>query len=356
MRKQPHNSIFFRQWLMHAFFYWAATVGYECFIYYLKLLKHGNYLWHQDGSPTTVWDRFYEMNRYQYNWLWALFFTFGVELLRAKLYSQKKFSMFVFSTIATGIIWSLVKAGYANLKFKQALELTNIFNVDTIVNFVAYAIIYAVVREFVAQKLYKKEIRLVKSESEISALKAQVNPHFFFNTFNYVYGTALHENALKTAKAIEMMTEMMRYTMSIMQDDLVSLAHELRFVKNYVELQLLRLPERPNISIDIDLPDENKATGMIVPMLIVPLLENAFKYAISIEENCFIKFGIELKDSQLQLKIENSIPVHQISREGLGTGINNVRRRLKLLYPKRHLFEIRERPGLYQVQINVPLE
>lgn len=356
MNNGEQIKIFLKQWLPHAFVYWLVTTGYVCSIYYLSLLRNGNYLWHEDGSPTSVWDRFYEMNRYQYVFFWALLFTLLVELLRSRFYSQRKFPLFVVATAIVGILWSLIHAIYSNIKFNTDLTFGNIFNVERIVNFLAYAIIYAVAREFITQKLYRREVRLAKSESELSALKAQVNPHFFFNTFNYVYGTALQEKAFKTAKAIEMMTEMMRYTMSVMQDKLTPLTYELRFIQNYVDLQLLRLPDRSNIMIKVNLPNGDQANGMIAPMLIIPFVENAFRYAIRIEEDCFIDLKVYREVDQLRVEIKNSIPANESTEESLGTGINNVRERLKLLYPKSHYFNISQTDKIYQVEIKIPIE
>lgn len=348
---------FTKRWLIHALIYWAVTVGYYCFDYYLRIKKAGKYfIFYEDGSPLTVAKQFYNMNRYEYEWLKAILFILMVELLRKYLYDKKKFALFIFSCFASGATWSLMLKGRDHIKFNQSFTIGNTFIVDIITDFALYAIIYAVSIEFISQKLYKKEIRLAKSKSELNALIAQVNPHFFFNTFNYVYGTALQENAINTAKAIEMMTEMMRYTMSVMQEKLVPLVDELHFITNYINLQLLRLPKNKNIEIEFNFPKQTEIRGLITPMLIIPLVENAFKYGISIDHKSFVKINITIVENQLNLHIENSVPIKTEIEAGLGTGLKNVKERLKLLYPRNHHFSNHQTENDYRIEISYPIQ
>lgn len=346
---------FTKRWALHALIYWAIKVGYYCFDYYLRIKKNGKYfIFYEDGSPLTVAKQFYDMNRYEYEWFKAILFVLMVELLRKYLYNKEKFALFIFSCFVGGTIWSLMLRGKHNLKFNEPFTFGNTFVLEIITNFALYAIIYAVSIEFITQKLYKKEVRIAKSQSELNALVSQVNPHFFFNTFNYVYGTALQEKASNTAKAIEMMTEMMRYAMSVTQEKLVPLSEELHFITNYVNLQLLRLPKNESISISINIPKAN-LNGMITPMLIIPLIENAFKYGISIDHKSFIKITISTSENKLTLNVENSIPPTTIHK-GFGTGLSNVKERLRLLYPRSHHFSINHTEDHYRIEISFPIK
>ncbi len=340
---------FIKVWLLHSLLYWVGTNGYTLAIYKIKLLRYGNYLWHEDGSPTTVWDRFYEMQVYSYIWAFSLIFILLVELVRTKFYQPKKFHVFVFAVIGAAIIWSTLNILYHNLKVNAGYSWTTTYYIEY---FILYAIIYAVCREFIEQKLYIKDVRKIKAVSELNALKAQVNPHFFFNTFNYIYGTAMLENAPKTAKAIQMMTEMMRYTMSIAQEERVPLKDEIQFIHNYIELQQLRIPEKSNISLNILFPESIPSQAMIAPMLITPLIENAFKYGISVDKNCYVNIKVFITVNRLNIEIENSISSTTPAR--LGTGIKNTEKRLKILY-KNAVFSHHEQNNTYKVMLNIPI-
>lgn len=205
--------------------------------------------------------------------------------------------------------------------------------------FTGYVLVYAVIRNYLYQVVFKKQLKLQKIKNELDALKAQLNPHFLFNSLNYLYGTALNEKAETTADGIERLSGMMRYTITGTHENFVSLKEEFKFIDDYLTLQKARLPTSDSIKISIQIPS-SLPDALIAPLIILPFIENAFKYGISMDEQCFINIVIEVGSNKLLIDISNSIVYGPIKIKGNNTGIKNTIKRLKLLYG--HNYNLRQ--------------
>ncbi len=183
-----------------------------------------------------------------------------------------------------------------------------------------------------------KEInRLLEQErtsSELSFLKAQINPHFFFNTLNNIYALTLI-NVEFSRIAIHQLSRMMRYLLYDTQNALTLLSQETDFIKDYISLMQLRLTEATQVIFEVPalLNDIH-----VAPMLFLPFVENAFKYGVSTTRPCTIKVLIRQHENKLFLEVHNTIVAGQQGSldEYRGIGIQNTRRRLNLLYPGKH--------------------
>ena len=200
----------------------------------------------------------------------------------------------------------------------------------------------AVIQEWLKTDAHKKEIEREKLNTELLFLKSQVNPHFFFNTLNNIYSLAV-TGSENTAPAILKLSSIMRYIISDAQMDSVPLESEVTFIKHFIDLQLVRLTDKVRVDFTIDGSIENK---MIEPLLFIPFVENAFKYGVSTKENTEIIFHLKVSDKRIIFSASNKI-VHteNISKETTGIGINNVKRRLALLYPGKHDLQIYNNSG-----------
>lgn len=198
-----------------------------------------------------------------------------------------------------------------------------------------YIFIYALIRNYFYACSIKKDIQLSQSRHELDALKAQLNPHFLFNCLNYLYGTALREKAGQTAEGIDELSEMMRYTISGIHQNTVPLQNEIDFIAHYLKLQQARLPQKDSIKVNIVLPQQVPAL-QIAPLVLVPFIENAFKYGISMDEPCFVEIKISIDDTTLNMAAGNSIVAKPIEITGNNTGIKNTLKRLSLLYPGKY--------------------
>jgi hypothetical protein len=193
-----------------------------------------------------------------------------------------------------------------------------------------------------------------KTQAELDALKAQVNPHFLFNTLNNLYGTALAEDSPRTAESIHQLSGIVRYVMEEANSARTDVQRELRFIDDYVELQRMRIPRLDNIRILVDtFWDEQPAE--VMPLLLNPLIENAFKYGISIQYPCFVEIRLRIEDGLLTFSTRNSIvPRTQLERS-TGLGLKNVQKRLALAYPGRHEFAVSEADGVFIVSLTIKL-
>ena len=176
--------------------------------------------------------------------------------------------------------------------------------------------------------------------SELSFLKAQINPHFFFNTLNNIYALT-HIDAEISRKAIHQLSRMMRYVLYDTQNSTTLLSQEIAFIKDYIDLMKLRLTDV--VKIDFSTPTALKDMG-IAPMIFLPFIENAFKHGVSATQPSYINITVNQKDTTIELNVVNTIIKDQNNNleEGSGIGLNNTRRRLDLLYPGKHTLLINE--------------
>lgn len=193
-----------------------------------------------------------------------------------------------------------------------------------------------------------------KHAAELSYLRAQINPHFLFNTLNSIYSLAIAKSDL-TSMAIVKLSGMMRYIIQDADKDFVLLSREVSYISDYIELQKLRLGYTTNISYNIlgEIKDEK-----ITPLVLISFIENVFKHAVNPEFTSFINIVIELrKNSKLDMRIvNNKMEGHDTSTVSMGIGIKNSRKRLELLYPSKHELVINDSKDHYSVSLILDLK
>lgn len=208
----------------------------------------------------------------------------------------------------------------------------------------------------------KEDIHVLKKElgqshANLDFLRSQINPHFLFNALNTIYGTAIQEKAERTCEAVERLGDMMRFMLQENTKEKISLARETDYLNNYISLQKLRTDSNPIVRIDADIePQEN--TVQIAPMLLVPFVENAFKHGISLREPSHIKITLDMKGHMLYFDVSNSKHTRQENdpeKNNNGIGLENVKQRLKLLYPAKHELIIRETGKEFFVHLTIQL-
>lgn len=194
-----------------------------------------------------------------------------------------------------------------------------------------------------------RRLQQEKLETELSYLRAQINPHFLFNTLNSIYALAI-EKSEYTATAVVKLSGMMRYLISESNRHFVSLEKELRYISDYIELQKFRLGGTVNIVYSLN---GNVAGHEIAPLVLITFVENAFKYGVNPEEFSAISTSIEIGGDRLILKVENNKVTTRSKSEVSGLGIHNTRHRLDMLYPGRHRLHIREDEDKYSVYLEI---
>ena len=188
-----------------------------------------------------------------------------------------------------------------------------------------------------------------RAKAELAGLKAQINPHFLFNTLNSIYSLSV-EKSPKTPEAIVKLSGMMRYVLTESVSETVPLNIEIDYIKQYIDLQKLRLTDL--ISVDFEV-DEFSDTIMIAPLLLEPFIENAFKYGVSVTEPSFIKISLKFSQSEILFMVINRIC--NSKADGAQLGIRNVSQRLQLLYKQNYKLQFGEVDDTYQVKLQIPI-
>ncbi|WP_113651967.1 sensor histidine kinase [Pedobacter namyangjuensis] len=206
---------------------------------------------------------------------------------------------------------------------------------------------------FIHSARQKEQLKALKEQqlmSELTYLKAQLQPHFFFNTLNNIYGLALKQSK-DTAPLVAKLAEMMRYMLYKVDEKLVLLKDEIEFLRNYVAVENIRY--RSAIKIDFDVQGIDSGSK-ISPLLFLPFIENAFKHGIAEEENeGFVHIVICKTGDELTLDVANSVAATKVNIGGIG--LTNVKKRLEILYPGKHKLEIAKTERVYQVNLTLDM-
>lgn len=198
----------------------------------------------------------------------------------------------------------------------------------------------------------KKDIEYQKTLAELSFLKAQINPHFLFNTLNNIYLLAIKKSE-QTPEAILKLASMMRYVLSDAKEETVPLEKEIEYIGKYIDLQKMRLTE----SVKTDYTVSGYCHNLqIAPLILIPYIENAFKFGISTHGESHIAVSIAIADKQLVLRTSNLIHNKEnIIVESNGIGLVNAQRRLDLFYENKYELKIDEDNQNYVVYLELQL-
>jgi two-component system LytT family sensor kinase len=188
----------------------------------------------------------------------------------------------------------------------------------------------------------KLEREVVQKSAELDQLRTQVNPHFLFNALNTLYSVSLKENAETTAVGIQKLGDMMRFMLNENNQDFIPLSSEIEQLENYILIQRMRLDESQDIEVSVNIQYPEKQI-FVAPMLLNPFVENAFKHGISFRSPSWIHITLSFDSDRLYFKVHNSL--HKIldfdtERNNNGIGLENVKKRLAIIYPDKHNLEI----------------
>ncbi len=190
-----------------------------------------------------------------------------------------------------------------------------------------------------------------KLESELSFLKSQINPHFFFNMLNNLYALTL-ENSKAAPGVILKLSDLMRYTIYDGKESAVLLGQEVIFIENYLELQKIRLHKKSEITFQQNISNPKLA---IPPLLFVIFLENAFKHGVeTLRDNAIVDLQLTEKDGLIKFYVLNNYDHEERQKTG-GLGLENIKRRLKLLFGATYKLEIVDQENTYRVYLTINL-
>jgi len=199
----------------------------------------------------------------------------------------------------------------------------------------------------------KMNILKENATAELQLLKAQVHPHFLFNTLNNIYSFSLNRSPL-AAPLVLKLSDTLRYMITECESPLVPLEKELKMLSDYISLESVRYGTRLNVAMNTTGDASDKK---IAPLLLIPLVENSFKHGTSqMLEKPWIKMNIHINETDLEFRLTNSKPGELNERNGKnGIGLKNVQKRIQLLYPGKHELRVYNAQYSFDVYIRVPL-
>ena len=288
----------------------------------------------------------------------------NIELLLPTLGNRKRILFYLLSLITIIILFAWINYNFFDnwsaKVFPDYFFISYFTFREIVLFFIVYIIITMLLKlskswflvSWLQKELLEKEKQ--KTVVELKALKAQINPHFFFNTLNSIYSMALDKDDRLPGTVLQL-SDLMRYFLYVSRDNFIPLEKDLTVVKEYIALQKLR----SNAQLDI----ETKISGeisdqQIAPLLLITFLENAFKHgAKGSSGNTFIKLDIKVEKNKLNFTLENNKGIIDEVNTGdhNGLGLENVKRQLELLYPGKHLLNIKDEQDRFVVALQLSL-
>lgn len=214
---------------------------------------------------------------------------------------------------------------------------------------VIFCFAVGMLNEAYRQRMAREEVEYERNKAELSLYKAQINPHFLFNTLNTIYGLLITHSD-KTEATLERFINLTKYMYNNANHEYISLVEEVEYIGQYIDLQKLRLNEFADVRFTHRVEDEAMS---VPPMMLITFVENAFKYGISSNEPCFIHIRLNQQGDTLCFEVDNSVfeREHKNSKQ---MGIENCRKRLSLLYPDRHRLDLgRDKDNVFRVRLEL---
>jgi LytS/YehU family sensor histidine kinase len=177
-------------------------------------------------------------------------------------------------------------------------------------------------------------------------LKSKINPHFLFNVLNSFYAKSLEYNVPELADGIAKLAELMRYMVYETNEDKIALDKEIKHLKNFIQIYQLRMAEDDEVYINFEIKGATENIN-ISPMLLIPFVENAIKYGIDLKTKSVIDISLEVAQNKLSFKVTNTLHqgIYGLADAPSGFGLDNLKKRLAILYPNSYTLETKEEKG-----------
>jgi len=228
------------------------------------------------------------------------------------------------------------------------------FSFDCITLLIAFLFgaLLHVALNYIALLKQKDELLSRQVAAELNLLKAQVQPHFLFNTLNNIYSLA-QSGSRQTPEMIAKLSDLMRYFIDDSPKDQVPLSTELEFVNNYLELEQIRMLHPLQVKLHVD---GNISNVKIAPMLLMPFIENVFKHGVDkTEKNNELHAEISVSNGRLVYKVVNSLHCINCNGQSKGFGLMNLRKRLELLYPGQFYLDTKKQDHQFMAELQIPV-
>ncbi|UYZ61518.1 sensor histidine kinase [Hymenobacter weizhouensis] len=337
--------------------------------------KRNQLAWYRALVHLAVWTTFVYLNvQYLRNWLpanklpahlgaiWAFALAHALLLMAAtygnslyllpRLYFNRRYGAYFLLLLAAVVLTCCLKVQLDGLFLPASFPLLFSFGhyltpLPFLLTFLILASWERIMEEFARRQVRTEQLEKAKAEAELRWLRAQINPHFLFNTLHNIY-SLIHFNSAKAGPSLLGLAEMMRYLLHDGTRQQVPISKELLYLEQYVALQHLNKKWREKSSLEIQ-----AAVGapnfLVEPMLLINFVENAFKHGNLTEDGAWLKVRLVHNEQGLQFEAENTFRPSSKKDATPGIGLANIRQRLALLYPTSHTLSISTDAGVYKV-------
>lgn len=282
----------------------------------------------------------------------------NIVYLIPELLSKNKTILYVLSLIAIALALTPIKLAlsyiiYSNDPLSQSYLLDNYHLpfVELILVGVASSI-YKLFTDILYHQGRTQELERKNLSSELKFLKTQIDPHFFFNTLNSLYALTLKKSDQAPSTVLKL-SNMMRYMLYECNDKTVPLEKEIEYIRNYIDLESIRTTHTNRVDLTIEGDASHK---QIMPLLFSPFIENSFKHGLNTIEDGFIEIKLKIMEDHLFFTIVNSYNEEASKKKKVGgIGLENVKRRLKLVYPENHMLSVKQKENQYEIELYIKL-
>jgi hypothetical protein len=289
------------------------------------------------------------------NGLLAAMIYFNLLVLIPKYAQQKKVFVYAFLLLTSVGLYVLLKnihdvylQGYVlGDESKKSLFYSTYYNFSIAIFYLAFNVAVYLSKGWYFQRELIRKMEVEKLSSELEYLKAQINPHFVFNSINTIYFQIDKANT-HARESLAAFSEMLRYQLYECNGHEISIEKEIAYLKNYVELQRMRKDENYNISLVVE---EDLKGFTISPLLLIPFVENAFKHISHYPHKNQVRIAIGKHENSFQFSVFNTKEIKETVNGRAGIGLKNVKRRLELLYKDRHKLMIDNAPDSFEVNL-----
>ena len=265
---------------------------------------------------------------------------------KERFFDNRKYLLYVLAAISIVVFGVIL---YETIEpFQDKVKNARSQNIINFVFFQLFAVGLQYFKRGIVTQYQIQELKAKTAISELNTLKAQLNPHFLFNTLNNIYGVNQIDSNMGSEMIMEL-SDVMRYHLEFSKEAKVKLADEIQLLNSYIKLEKLRL--RATCDVQIDFKDLNTDL-MISPLLFLPFLENAFKHGTHPNKACFVHIKLKTSNDNIYFEVRNSVVVNRkVVKTNIG--LQNTKRRLELMYPQKHKLDIikDEQEHLVRMQI-----
>jgi len=293
----------------------------------------------------------------------SIFYINYIFLIPELIKKRKKYWLYVFSFLMLIVVSAIIKTAVAVLNPEDMLQYgtgkdrhqisVNIYALGCVFIAGFFLVSSCIIKfsvDWFSNESIQRNLESEKKDMELQFLKSQLNPHFLFNSLNNIYSLA-YQKSDKTADAILKLSEIMRYMIYESNDSWVDLSKEVEYVQSFVELQKLRFKDGAAVEIKINGEIDGQ---QIVPLILISFVENAFKHGVANDPEDPIKINIISNQKILHFSVSNK--KNKTNKDAMGgVGLNNVERRLQLLYPDRYKLNIVNSATHYTTELMLDL-